>query len=574
MEITGDKMKNSHKLKKIKYLLLLVFIILISTFIVKQILIYSNKASISEILPRNTKEDISVIIEDSMMILDNYPRIIKDNIYLPVDLVSEHLNNNFFWDNDEKILTYTTKEEVIRMETDALTYFINDEPLELNMPIIEINTIPYMPLNVAVKLTNYKIIYNTKYNLLIIDDKFKQVTYGDVKQDSFIRLNKNDKSPYIKRVHKHDKLIIYDDKDEDWVKVRNKEGLLGYIKRKEITNIITTIDETESEITEEFNINKNIDGKINMVWHQVTNVNSNGNVKDLINNSYELDVISPTWFALKDTEGNISSLADIEYVNWAHKEGYQVWALFSNSFDASITHEVLSSTKKRQKVIKQILAYSAIYNLDGINIDFENIAVEDGKYFVQFIKELTPYLKKQGLIVSVDMYVPKPWTSHYNRKEIGKIIDYLIIMGYDEHWSGSSNSGSVASIGFVEKGIKDTLLEVPKEKILLGIPYYTRLWSEEIIDDKVTISSKAYSMNRALELIKNNNANIVWDNETGQYYSEYIVDDIIYKIWLEEEKSIEEKVKLVNRYQLEGISGWKLGLEKEEVWSVLKRYLK
>jgi spore germination protein YaaH len=239
-----------------------------------------------------------------------------------------------------------------------------------------------------------------------------------------------------------------------------------------------------------------------------------------------------------------------------------------------MTHEVLSSTEKREYVIKQILAFSALYDLDGINIDFENVGSDDGEYFVQFIKEITPYLKNQGLVVSVDMSVPRPWTEHYNREALGEIIDYLIIMGYDEHWSTSPESGSVASIGFVLEGVEDTLLSVPKERVILGLPYYTRRWREEIIDGEIVVSSKALSMSAAYNMLIENNAEINWDEVTAQYYGEYEISGILYRIWLEEERSIEEKVSLVQLYDLAGAAGWKLGLEKDEVWDVLYEYLK
>jgi len=368
-------------------------------------------------------------------------------------------------------------------------------------------------------------------------------------------------------------LTIYGETLE-WYYVRTSEGYFGYIQKKDASEKIIEVGLVEPHQSVAYQDSKNFNGKINLVWHQVTTVSSNSYIADALEGVHDLDVISPTWFAIDDEEGNISNIASKDYVDYAHAQGIDVWALFSNSFSSSLTHEVLSSTEKREKVIKQILAFSALYNLDGINLDFESVAEEDGPYFVQFIREITPYLKNQGLVVSVDMYVPKPWTEHYNREAIGEVIDYLIIMGYDEHWGGSPESGSVASKNFVYEGIIDTLQVVPNEKIILGVPYYTRRWAEELVDGVIDVSSRAFSMNAAYDLLVENNATIVWDEEVGQYYGEYTIDDVLYRIWLEEERSIDVKVSLAMDYDLAGIAGWKLGLEKDEIWDVLYDYLK
>jgi spore germination protein YaaH len=563
---------------KIITIIISVIVILLGTM---KIINDLNKAPISSIMPKLGQEDIGVVMEDSILELSSYPRNINNRIYLPVKFVQKYINSYFFWDEREGILTYTTEKDVIRMKTDSLTYFINDEPIKLHIPITTLNKEAYIPLELVTKFCKYKFTYIDKHKLLMVDDmKINKKFVNVITKKGYIRTKPNEDSPYLKKIYKHDELRIFDNElklftEKNWIKVRTKEGIVGYINKKSIGDSITEESSYNNiEENEEHEKYKNIEGKINMAWHQVTNVVANNKIKHILENTKGVDIISPTWFHLSDSSGIITNYADIKYVNFAHENGYQVWGLFSNSFNSAITHDVLSSTKKRQNVIKQILAYSAIYELDGINIDFEKVSKKDGAYFVQFIRELTPYLKRQGLTVSVDMYVPKPWTAHYNRTEVGKIVDYIIIMGYDEHWATSPKSGSVASINFVEKGIVDTLKEVPNNKVILGIPYYTRLWKETVEEGKKIVSSQAYSMNSALNILKERNIEAIWNNEVEQYYGEYIEGKDTYKIWLEEEKSIEEKVKLVNKYGLQGISGWKIGLEKEEVWEVLNNYLK
>lgn len=534
-----------------------------------------EQASQDAVLPGLSEDYIFVLFEDKPLELENYP-VMKEQLYLPIEFIISYIDDNFYWDEAEDTLTYTTYKDVIRMKTDELDYFVNDTPMKLEIPVTRMeNGVAYMPLSLLQKFTTLKFTYSQATDLLMIDDPSLDHTYGSVvKKKTALRLFENKKSNYIKKMFREEKFVIYGE-SEKWYYIRTEEGYLGYIEKSAVGDAFTEYGKSEPLPEPVYNENLNFDGKVNIVWHQVTNTTANANLPEMMKGVHDLDVLSPTWFALSDTEGSISNIADIDYVRWAHERGIQVWALFSNSFDSEITHEVLSSTAKREAVIRQILAYASLYELDGINIDFESVASEDGVYFVQFIKELTPYLKGQGLVVSVDMYVPAPWTEHYNRKALGEVIDYLIIMGYDEHWGGSPESGSVASIGFVDKGISDTLESVPKEKVILGLPYYTRIWSEELLEDgQISVSSKAYSMQTAADTMAKGGAVFEWNEDVAQYYGEYVKANITYKCWLEEERSIEEKVKLIEQYDLAGAAGWKLGLEKSEVWDVLYKYLK
>jgi spore germination protein YaaH len=548
---------------------------LISYKYIIKILPNYQQASMQEMIPTYEKGNISVVIEDRIIDVNYSPKLEGDNIYLPIDLINEYIDPYYYWDANEKTLTYTTGNKVIRMKNEELTYFVNNEPLELDMPIMTFDTkMAYLPIHTIVSFSDIQIKYNKELELIVIDyvdENYKEAVV--IKDKTYVRLDTDIKSKIVRKLNEKDTVRLYEQTATGWVKVRTNTGLLGYVKKSSLDNIQDIYPNIVEEDTTKYNSNKNIKGKINIAWHQVTNVSANNGLRNKLEGVKGLDVLSPTWFSIKNSEGDISNIASKEYIKYAKEQGYQVWALFSNRFDKKITHDVLSSTKKREKVIKQILALTSIYDLDGINIDFENVAKEDGANYVQFIRELTPYLKSQDVVVSVDMYVPSPWTAHYNRSELGKVVDYLIIMAYDEHWSTSPESGSVASIGFVEKGIEDTLIEVPKEKVILGLPYYTRLWKEEYIDGELKVSSQAYTMKKARQVLEDNNSQIIWNDKVKQYYGDYKDNNITYKIWLEEERSIEEKVKLAIKYDLVGVSGWKIGLEKEEIWDVLVKYL-
>ena len=277
-----------------------------------------------------------------------------------------------------------------------------------------------------------------------------------------------------------------------------------------------------------------------------------------------VNVISPTWYALTDNEGGYQSLADKAYVDRAHEMGLQVWALVDNFSDNVQTEVLLSSTATRNGLIEDLMAEADRYGFDGINLDFEGIREEAGVHYVQFIRELSVACREKGLVLSVDNYVPAAYNSFYNRREQGIVADYVIIMGYDEHYAGGE-PGSVASIGYVNQGIADTLADVPKEKLINAVPFYTRLWTEK--DGSCT--SRAMGLEAAGEWIEENNVKMTWQEELGQYYGECENEDGMNYLWLEDVRSLELKMNLIRDYELAGVAGWKLGLETGEVWDVL-----
>ena len=374
-------------------------------------------------------------------------------------------------------------------------------------------------------------------------------------------------------------LVPNSSEENGYLKISTKDGYIGYINKKSIKEKVLNEDnsyneekkpELESEPTEVWKP----DGKINLVFEQMTNVEA---IRASLKKTYPkgIDVLVPTFFSFLNENGDIRNLADKTYVENAHSNGFQVWGLLTDNFDKKISHSVLSSTETREYVIKQLLAFVSIYNLDGINIDFESVPTNDGEYFIQFLREFAPLLKKQGAILSVDLFVPKPWTAHYMREEVGKIADYAIVMGYDEHYAGSKNAGSVASISWSKEGITSTLKEnIPKEKLILAVPFYTRIWTEENIDGKIKLSSKAYGMNKAYEFITEKGGQFTWLENMGQYYAEVKEGNKTYKVWLEDERSLEKRLDLILQYDIAGCAAWKLWLEKEEVWNILNEKLK
>ena len=310
--------------------------------------------------------------------------------------------------------------------------------------------------------------------------------------------------------------------------------------------------------------------KINLAWQYLSQ-----KTRDMssVSKIEGLNVISPTWFTLSNANGDIRSIADLNYSNWAHKNGYQVWALLTNDFDKDLSAQMLSNPVSRQKSVNMLIQYAKNYKLDGINVDFENMYTADRDLFTLFVKELYQKTKEIGIVLSVDVTVivrNSNWSECYDRKALAQVSDYIALMAYDQHWTGSPISGSVSQLKWTEDNIKKVLLEVPKEKLLLGMPFYTRVWQEQYDEsNKLVVTSKAVSMEYAEQLVVENNAAKTWDAVSGQYFATYNKAGITTKIWLENESSIKLRVELANKYNLAGVASWKMGMEKPSIWSVI-----
>lgn len=310
--------------------------------------------------------------------------------------------------------------------------------------------------------------------------------------------------------------------------------------------------------------------KINLAWQYLSQSTPDmSNVSKIAG----LNVISPTWFNLSSTDGSIKSIADVKYTNWAHKNGYQVWGLVTNDFDPELTNKMLTNPAAREKAVNTLIKYARDYKLDGINVDFENMYIKDRDLFTLFVKELYQKTKPLGITLSVDVTVivkNSNWSECYDRKALAQVSDYIALMAYDQYWAGSPVSGSVSQLKWVEDHLKKILLEVPKEKLLLGMPFYTRVWKEEYdANNKLVVTSRAVSMEYAEQQVAENNGTKTWDAVSGQYYATYKKDGATYKIWLEDARSIKLRVELANKYNLAGVASWKLGFEKPGIWDVI-----
>ena len=483
---------------------------------------------------------------------------IEEQTYLPIEWVNENLNERFYWDNNEKLLVYALPESIVYADHSTKgssgkpLIWVNDEGVYLSLGLIA----NYTDIRLEVfDLAAHKRVF--------VNNDWAEETKAVADSKGNVREKGGIKSPIITRVEKGSEVTVLETM-EKWDKVRTVDGYIGYVEHKRLGG--SRSETPVSSFVAPVYKNISLDEPVCLAWHQVTKPEGNASFDNLIANTKGLNVISPTWYELTDNEGGFNSYADAAYVQKAHDMGLQVWALINNFSNDVQTEVLLSKTSTRQKLIGKLMAEVEQYGLDGLNLDFEGIKKEAGVHYIQFIRELSVSCRKEGIVLSVDNYVPYAGNEFYNRKEQGIVADYVIVMGYDEHYAGGE-PGSVASIGYVNDGISNTLKQVPKEKLINAIPLYTRVWTEEA-DGKT--SSVALGIARAKEWAVENNVELFWQEELGQYYGELKTEEGTKKVWMEEERSIGLKMDLIRKYDLAGVACWKLGFEPAELWDEIR----
>lgn len=500
---------------------------------------------------------VALVLDDELDEMDT-GRYIDGQSYLPLDWVNENLNERFYWDSALKQMIYTLPESIVYADTTTLAS--NGKPL-----IVEQDDQIWLMTGLVQTYTDIRVelFDDGEVKRAFVDTQWDPDQVAQVKKDGKVRVLGGVKSAILTEVLKGSEVVVLDTM-ENWSRVRTADGYLGYIQNKllEKQRDVTLVSTFEEPVY----TNISMDEPVSLVWHQVTTEKANQAMEQLMANTKGVNVIAPTWFMLTDNAGNYHSLADKAYVDKAHAMGLQVWGVLDNfNMGENVQSEVLfASTEARRKLIGDLMADVERYGLDGINLDIEGIKPSAGPHYVQFIRELSVDCRKNGIVLSVDTYVPSAYTAFYNRAEQGRVADYVIIMGYDEHYAGGE-MGSVASLGYERKGIEDTMSVVPPEKIISAIPFYTRVWKET----EEGVSSTAMGIAKAKEWVRENNVELYWQEELGQYYGELDQGDEKYYIWMEEEESIGKKMELIHQNNLAGVACWKLGFEPEAIWDVI-----
>lgn len=486
-------------------------------------------------------------------------RYIDGQVYLPVDWVDEAVNERFYWDEENSQLIYTLPDQIVYANEETMGS--SGKPL-----LVQQDGTVWLLSSLVSAYTNVRIeTFDTDgVHRIFVDTTWESQQLAKVKKNTALRIRGGVKSALITEVPSGAEVTVLEQL-ENWSRVRTEDGQVGYLpnrrlKETEAKTLVSTFQEPEYTSI-------SMDEPVVLVWHQVTNLSANQAMQTLISATKGVNVIAPTWFMLTDNSGNYESLADKNYVDQAHAMGMQVWAVLDNfNKGDNVQSEVLfASTAARKKLIASLMKDAQTYGFDGINLDVEGIKASAGPHYVQFIRELSVDCRKAGLVLSIDSYVPASYSAFYNWAEQGRVADYVVMMGYDEHFAGGE-AGSVASIGYERQGITDLLKQVPKEKLISAIPFYTRIWKE----DAAGTSSQSVGISSAKEWVETNQVELYWQEDLGQYYGELEKDGVNYEIWMEEERSLELKMQLIRDNGLAGVACWRLGLEPADVWDVVK----
>ena len=514
-------------------------------------------------------QEAAIVLQDE--IVEEKARISDGICYLDMATIHKYLNDRFYVDGGEGLLLYTLPEDIVRnsIGSSVKETAQGSEELGYTAAIWEGDTL-YVALDYIKQYTNFSYQLFTDPYRIQLTTEWPSYEVASISKNTQVRVKGGVKSEILTDVQKGDQVSVLEQM-ETWSKVKTADSVIGYVENKRLTGIrseqpIPVTDYQEPEYT-----SLTRDHKINLGWHVVASAGGNDTFNSVTANAENLNVISPTWFKLCDSEGGYTSFASADYVQKAHDRGLEVWALIENieNKDSISMYEILSSTTTRQKLIDSLMNDLITYGIDGINVDFEQLSMDCGEHFVEFIRELSAACRKNGKVLSVDNYVPRDFNDYYDRKEQGIVADYVIVMGYDEHYAGSKEAGSVASIDYVEDGIAQTVKEVPAEKVINAIPFYTRIW--ETTGDG--ISSQAVDMVTAEQFISNHGITAEWDETTCQNYGEYTSGDSRYQVWLEDADSIKVKLNVMENYGIGGVAEWRLGFEKPEIWGVIGEYL-
>lgn len=541
--------------------------------------------------PHNTNtggQVAAVALEDGYS--EEYAIVKEDEAFVNINTIKNNIDDRFYWDRNEDLILFTDAKNIyqLKIEDNKLTG-ASDEELDYEVALIE-NDQCYINMKFITKFIDmdYK-VKKQEVNIparVILNYASGEKTTMSTSKKIEMRTKGNYQNLIVTTVDKGTKVTVIET-GKNWNKVKTDDGFIGFIPVKRLKDAQKKEVKYKSDKEEYTHVKLN--KKVSLVWNQIYNQTANNNFDTLMEKVSGVNVISPTWFSPCDKRGNLSTLADFAYVEKAHNKGIQVWALVNDFTDKKLTETVLTSTETRQRLVKNIMYFIESYELDGINIDFEYITADIADSYLQFLRELSIECRKTGKVLSIDNYVPSEWSEFYDREQQALLADYLIIMNYDEHTSGSEEAGSVSSMSYAEKAIKDTIQQTgDASRVINGIPFYTRVWKETpeadsdrtgvFIEDPVNgnyyLSSEAVTMDTAKEAYKEAGVEPAFDEQTGQNFVTYSKGSSTYMIWLEDKTSIKARLELMNKYELGGAAYWALGQETDSIWKTIAGYFK
>lgn len=562
-------MKEQQKKKAAPVLVVLILIVLVGAAGVVSFLINRYKPGTEYMAGNeyfNLTDENSVALIQNGELLEEQAVLIGGESYAAYTYVESQLNSCFYWDEETKGILLTTSGGVQTLLPGdaAVAKTPGGQPAVQQ----ESDGTVYISLDVVKEYTDLDYAYYSDPNRVVIRNEWDGVEQATVQSDTAqVRQKGGIKSLILADVQKGDTLLYLENLD-NWCKVMTADGYTGYIRTEDISEPEAIEARTAKKDSYE-RITR--DHKINLVWHQSTSTESNDAMAEMTAEMTGVNVISPTWFSVTDETGTISSLASADYVKLAHEAGREVWGLIDNFNEAFDETTDLAYASVRSRIIEQLLAEAASCGMDGINVDFENLKEAGIPHYLQFLRELTSAAHAQNLVVSVDTPVPQAYTMYYQRGEQARFVDYMIVMAYDEHFAGSEEAGSVSSLPFVQQAVEEMTRVMPADQVICGIPFYTRVWTEKFGQSAIT--SEVLGMDGAKNYAKENQMTETWDASLGQNVATVETSDARYTIWMEDEQSMEEKLKVIQSADLAGVAEWKLGFERADVWSLISEYI-
>lgn len=562
-------MKEQQKKKAAPVLVVLILIVLVGAAGIVSFLINRYKPGTEYMTGNeyfNLTDENSVALIQNGELLEEQAVLIGGEPYAAYTYVESQLNSCFYWDEETKGILLTTSGGVQTLLPGdaAVAKTPGGQPAVQQ----ESDGTVYISLDVVKEYTDLDYAYYSDPNRVVIRNEWDGVEQATVQSDTAqVRQKGGIKSLILADVQKGDTLLYLENLD-NWCKVMTADGYTGYIQTENISEPEAIEARTAKKDSYE-RITR--DHKINLVWHQSTSTESNDAMAEMTAEMTGVNVISPTWFSVTDETGTISSLASADYVKLAHDAGREVWGLIDNFNEAFDETTDLAYASVRSRIIEQLLAEAASCGMDGINVDFENLKEAGIPHYLQFLRELTSAAHAQNLVVSVDTPVPQAYTMYYQRGEQARFVDYMIVMAYDEHFAGSEEAGSVSSLPFVQQAVEEMTRVMPADQVICGIPFYTRVWTEKFGQSAIT--SEVLGMDGAKNYAKENQMTETWDASLGQNVATVETSDARYTIWMEDEQSMEEKLKVIQSADLAGVAEWKLGFECADVWSLISEYI-
>ncbi len=587
------------KKKILPVMIIIALIVIIGLIFAAQLLIerfgYTReRADLSEYYNLESAEDTAIIYNNNLLELK--AKTLNGTCYLPIDDLQEMISGKFYYGAADGVVLYTTPSDTYQTVVGETTWSsAKGESGDAGYPIsyLEGETL-YVSLDYASCFCDiFYRMYTDPNRVQIISGTFEG-TLAKLKKDTAVRVLGGRKSAIVSEVDEG--YVIVTEPMEEWSGVITWNGHVGYLENKFLeteqentvidgsvwesvnadNSLFEPITETTAQLPAPANVNDytslSLEGKVNMGFHPIGGVAGNDELSGVLSQTKSLNVLAPTWFSVSDNDGHLQNYASADYVNYAHANGIKVWAVvddFNSETDADL-ETVLTHSASRSTLITSLMEQVDAYGLDGINVDFENVGSSYAKSYLQFLREMSVVCRDRQIFLTVDNYPPMDFNSYYDLAEQGSVVDYVIIMGYDEHYGGSEVAGSVASIDYVSSGIQNTLAKVPANKVVNAIPFYTRLWTTE----GGSLTSKALHMQGATNVINQYGIQMNWDETTCQYYGEATDENgVLYQIWNEEARSLEAKLGVMQAAGIAGVAEWALGFETADVWDVVAAYI-